>query len=95
MEKKRIVLEGNLPSVLDPPLGCPFNTRCHRKLGEPCETDRPPEQEDAPGHLIACHIPMAALREMDPVIVMHDEAIRDDRLSGQVPSGQVPSGQVP
>ena len=90
VEKKRIVLEGNLPSVLDPPLGCPFNTRCHRKLGEPCETDRPPEQEDAPGHLIACHIPMAALREMDPVIVMHDEAIRDGRLSGQVPSGQVP-----
>ena len=73
VEKKRIILEGNLPSVLNPPKGCPFNTRCHRKLGSQCETDRPPEQEDTPGHMIACHISMEELRQMDPVIVTHDE----------------------
>ncbi|HLS69300.1 MAG TPA: ABC transporter ATP-binding protein [Kiloniellales bacterium] len=68
IEKKRIILEGQLPSVLDPPKGCPFNTRCHRKLGAICETEVPPMVEAAPGHVIACHIPLEELRAMDPVI---------------------------
>ena len=76
IEKKRIILEGNLPSVLNPPKGCPFNTRCHRKIGSVCETDVPPQVEAGPGHMIACHIPLEELRQVDPVIVIHsaDEA---------------------
>ena len=70
IEKKRIVLEGELPSVMLPPPGCPFNTRCHRKLGELCETAEPPVVEDRPGHSIACHISLEELRKVEPVIKM-------------------------
>jgi peptide/nickel transport system ATP-binding protein len=34
VEKKHIVLEGPLPSVMNPPTGCPFHTRCPRKIGD-------------------------------------------------------------
>jgi peptide/nickel transport system ATP-binding protein len=68
VEKKRIILEGNLPSVMNPPKGCPFNTRCHRRVGEICDTTVPPTLENAPGHDIACHIPLAELRQVGPVI---------------------------
>ncbi len=73
IEKKRIILEGNLPSVIDPPKGCPFNTRCQRKIGSICETEEPPFVEDTPGHVISCHIAMEELRNVDPVIKIHKE----------------------
>ena len=73
IQKKRIILEGNLPSVLDPPKGCPFHTRCPRKIGEICETQRPPDVEASPGHVITCHIPMAELEKVEPVIVQVDK----------------------
>ncbi|MFQ5956066.1 MAG: oligopeptide/dipeptide ABC transporter ATP-binding protein, partial [Kiloniellales bacterium] len=69
IEKKRIILEGNLPSVIDPPRGCPFNTRCPRKIGKICETETPPFAEASPGHVITCHIPTEELRRVEPVIV--------------------------
>jgi peptide/nickel transport system ATP-binding protein len=55
--RQRIVLSGDLPSALAPPSGCPFHTRCHRKLGAICETERPPERMSQDGHRILCHIP--------------------------------------
>ncbi len=73
IEKKRIILEGALPSVVNPPKGCPFNTRCQRKIGRICETEVPPVIEAAPGHAIACHIPLEELREVGPVIVQTDK----------------------
>ncbi len=54
-------VEGETPSPLEPPVGCPFHTRCPRKLGPICEAIRPPEQVTADGHRMACHIPMAEL----------------------------------
>ena len=75
VHKRNIVLEGNLPSVLDPPKGCPFVTRCPRKLGEICEEQRPPMQTTA-GHAIACHIPLAELRQIKPVITVPQQAER-------------------
>ncbi len=66
--KREIVLEGNLPSVLNPPKGCPFSTRCHRKVGKICDDERPPVQLAADDHFIACHIPLDELRAVGPVI---------------------------
>jgi peptide/nickel transport system ATP-binding protein len=66
--KKRIILEGALPSVLDPPKGCPFHTRCPRKIGEICGLTRPPEQRTESGHMVRCHIPLDELRKIEPVI---------------------------
>jgi len=59
---RRIVLEGEIPSALSPPGGCPFHTRCHRKIGAICEQQKPPEQRLAHGsHRIVCHIPAEEL----------------------------------
>jgi peptide/nickel transport system ATP-binding protein len=68
VEKKRIILEGALPSVLDPPTGCPFHTRCPRKIGKICEEQAPPEQKTETGHAILCHIPLDELHQVEPVI---------------------------
>ncbi|MBV9783949.1 MAG: ABC transporter ATP-binding protein [Acidisphaera sp.] len=64
---RRIVLSGELPSAMAPPSGCPFQTRCPRKLGAICETERPPEQLLAGGHRILCHIPPDELGRVPPV----------------------------
>ena len=72
--KKRILLEGNLPSALDPPKGCPFETRCPRKLGKICEQERPPVLEVSDEHKIACHIPLTELEKVEPVIQMGEVA---------------------
>lgn len=66
--QKNIRLGGTLPSPADPPTGCPFQTRCPRKIGKICETETPPEQVTATGHRIACHIPLAELEKVDPII---------------------------
>ena len=75
--KRRIVLEGNLPSVLNPPLGCPFASRCPRKLGDICDRERPPLQEDANRHVIACHIPLEELRLVEPVIQIPEKHLKE------------------
>ena len=75
--KREIVLEGNLPSVLDPPRGCPFCTRCPRRIGKICDDERPPVQMAADGHAIACHIPLEELRKIEPVIHVPQ---RDERI---------------
>ncbi|MEO3433170.1 ABC transporter ATP-binding protein [Inquilinus sp. CAU 1745] len=66
--KKRIILDGALPSVLNPPKGCPFSTRCQHKIGSICETTPPPVQRTDSGHQIRCHIPLDELRSADPVV---------------------------
>lgn len=68
IKKREIVLEGNLPSAMDPPKGCPFVTRCPRKLGEICEQQHPSVQTTPTGHAIACHIPLEELRRVEPVL---------------------------
>jgi peptide/nickel transport system ATP-binding protein len=74
VEKKHIVLEGDIPSAVNPPPGCPFQTRCPRKLGPICEQQEPPIRVFGPGHRIACHIAPEELERMDPVIVLSDKA---------------------
>jgi peptide/nickel transport system ATP-binding protein len=62
---ERIVLTGEIPSPANPPSGCVFHTRCPRRLASGvCESQEPPLAEVAPGHFMACHIPLADLREL-------------------------------
>jgi peptide/nickel transport system ATP-binding protein len=68
VHQKRIVLEGVLPSATNLPQGCPFSTRCPRKIGAIFDTTTPPEQRTASGHRILCHIPLPDLSRVDPVV---------------------------
>jgi peptide/nickel transport system ATP-binding protein len=68
-----IRLDGNVPSPLNPPTGCPFHTRCPRRSllpdgGLVCETDAPPWREAGNGHRISCHIPLDQLSELEHVV---------------------------
>ena len=67
LDRLRIRLEGEIPSAADPPTGCPFHTRCPRKIGEICETTEPELREEESGHGIRCHIPLAELRRLQAV----------------------------
>lgn len=55
--RERIVLEGDLPSPIDPPTGCVFHTRCFRAEAR-CSVEAPPLVEHGPDHLVACHFPV-------------------------------------
>jgi peptide/nickel transport system ATP-binding protein len=70
----QILLEGDVPSPLDPPSGCPFHTRCPKKIGSVCETDLPPNESVEPGstHEIACHLTTEEMRESDLEFVESD-----------------------
>ena len=64
LDRLRIRLEGEIPSAADPPTGCPFHTRCPRKIGAICETTEPELIEEQAGHGIRCHIPLDELRRL-------------------------------
>ncbi|MCC3305886.1 ABC transporter ATP-binding protein [Sneathiella sp. HT1-7] len=73
VEQKQIILKGDIPSAMNPPPGCPFQTRCPRKIGSICETEMPPVKELSSGHTILCHLEDDVLNAMEPVIVTHSE----------------------
>jgi len=66
----RIVLEGPLPRPDERPRGCPFATRCPRRVGAVCDDTPPPVQRLADGHRIACHIPADELARLQASLVM-------------------------
>jgi peptide/nickel transport system ATP-binding protein len=63
----RIRLVGETPSPIDVPPGCRFASRCHRKLGDICDTVAPPVRRASATHEIACHISLESLRAVRPV----------------------------
>ena len=71
VERKRIVLEGDIPSAMNPPPGCPFQTRCRWKSQVPgglCDREMPPMRDLGGGHQIKCHLSAEILARMEPVI---------------------------
>jgi oligopeptide/dipeptide ABC transporter ATP-binding protein len=55
-KRERIMLHGDLPSPINPPSGCVFNTRCW-KATDKCRTEVPQLLEISPKHKVACHFP--------------------------------------
>jgi peptide/nickel transport system ATP-binding protein len=73
VKQRRIRLEGDIPSAANPPTGCPFHTRCHRRhlapdQGKICEKKSPPWQHVLATHRIFCHIPLDVLAEVESVV---------------------------
>jgi peptide/nickel transport system ATP-binding protein len=78
--KRHVVLEGEIPSAMNPPPGCPFQTRCPHKrevAGGLCEIEVPLAQTVAPGHTIKCHLPVETLSAMAPVFFKLDASAAD------------------
>ena len=76
IERKRIVLEGDIPSAVNPPSGCPFQTRCGYKKqagASLCETEVPPVRKLAGGHQIKCHLAEDILAKMEPVVALAND----------------------
>ena len=55
--RKRIILQGDLPSPANPPSGCRFRTRCEAAT-ERCMSEEPQLREIGPGRFVACHHPV-------------------------------------
>ena len=69
--KKQIVLDGEIPSALNPPSGCPFQTRCGHKSkvsDNLCEKEMPPVKDLGNGHNMKCHLSETHLQAMEHVI---------------------------
>ena len=54
-EKKRIILQGDVPNPINPPSGCHFHPRCPYATDK-CKSEAPPTVEISPGHSAACHL---------------------------------------
>jgi len=57
-ERKRIVLEGDVPSPINPPSACWFHPRCPRFREGHCDVETPPLYSFGDGHVAACHYPL-------------------------------------
>jgi oligopeptide transport system ATP-binding protein len=55
LKRTKRILQGDVPSPMRPPPGCPFHTRCPYVM-ERCRVDVPKLQEVEPGHFVSCHL---------------------------------------
>src|SRR5919201_3592445 len=55
LKRKKHLLQGDVPSPINPPPGCTFHTRCPYAEAR-CKIELPPLREVGPGHMVACHL---------------------------------------
>lgn len=76
LQRRRIILEGDVPSPIDPPAGCRFASRCFAKVGA-CDVSAPEQREVLPDHACACHryetVPTERARALS-LEIQHDAA---------------------
>ena len=56
VKRKRIMLQGDVPSPINPPAGCHFHTRCPIAQRPLCNSESPPLKQSSDGHWVACHL---------------------------------------
>jgi oligopeptide/dipeptide ABC transporter ATP-binding protein len=86
-KRERIVLEGDVPSPINPPSGCRFHPRC-RYMTEICMEVEPPLTDYGNGHLAACHHPLNVDKETLARVEVsrrHTPAAADERAKPQEP----------
>ncbi len=67
-DRARVVLEGDVPSPIDPPSGCPFHTRCPARF-DPCDSVEPRRVETEDGSTLRCHLLDPEYAPSDPTVI--------------------------
>jgi peptide/nickel transport system ATP-binding protein len=89
-KRERIVLEGDVPSPINPPSGCRFHPRC-RYMTSICQEVEPPLTDYGNGHLAACHHPLNVDKETlarVQVSARHSPATADESAKPQEPAAE-------
>jgi peptide/nickel transport system ATP-binding protein len=89
-KRERIVLEGDVPSPIDPPSGCRFHPRC-RYMTDVCRQIEPPLTDYGNSHLAACHHPLNVDEETLARVTAserHTPASADERATPTEPAGK-------
>jgi oligopeptide transport system ATP-binding protein len=56
VKRKRVMLQGDVPSPISPPSGCHFHTRCPIAQLPLCSTEKPELKQSVQGHWVSCHL---------------------------------------